>query len=514
MFDTALREAPLVVAADDADWFDPDWCEQVPEPVDIGQVPAAQSAASGWLALELDQVTADPARLSDADLIDTIVGFDRVTSWAAARQAALLAEFARRRPVDEAEPMRGETPSRYSGYAADEIGLALRLSRTAASTRLTMAEVLAADLPATHAAWESGTIDTLKARAIVEASYVLPREQRGALEARVLAKAGEQPVARLRAALRRAVLALDPGGAEDRFEQRRAQRRVVISPDQDEGMATLWALLSAHDATAAYQHLCGLARGLGAEDPRGMDARRADLLIDLLTGRDLPIPTPAITDPAITDPAITDPATTDPATTDPAPARNQVRAGRPSVSVIVPLTMLMGLDEEPGELVGYGPIPAALAREIAAEGTWRRLLTDPVSGALLDYGRTTYTPPAGLADFVRARDVHCRRPGCGQRAATADLDHAVPWPDGPTSESNLHSYCRHDHLVKTFAPGWKVLPNPDGTVTWTTPTGHTYTSQPYDYRPNPGPDPPGTPGLRNSGPATPPPHVEVDPPPF
>jgi hypothetical protein len=451
-----------VAAADGADWLDPVWLEQVPEPADIGQVPAAESAASGWLALELDQVTADPARLSDADLIDTIVGFERVNSWSAARQAALLAEFARRRPPDESGPIGRENPSRYGEYAADEVGLALRLSRPAADNRLTMAEVLAADLPATRAAWESGAIDSLKARAIIEASYVLPREQRGELEARVLPKAGEQPVARLRAVLRRAVLALDPGGAEDRYEQRRAERRVVVSPDQEEGMATLWALLSAPDATAAYQHLGDLARGLGADDPRGMDARRADLLVYLLTGRDLPAPTPA--DPP--------------------------RPGTPSVSVIVPVTMLMGLDEEPGELVGHGPIPAALAREIAADGTWRRLLTDPVSGALLDHGRTTYTPPAALADFVRARDVYCRRPGCGQRAATADLDHAVPWPDGPTSAANLYAYCRHDHLVKTFAPGWSVAPNSDGTLTWTTPTGHAYTSRPYDYRSASGLDPP------------------------
>jgi hypothetical protein len=87
----------------------------------------------------------------------------------------------------------------------------------------------------------------------------------------------------------------------------------------------------------------------------------------------------------------------------------------------------MGLDDEPGELVGHGPIPAGLAREIAAQGTWRRLLTDPASGALLDYGRTTYTPPTGLADFIRARDLHCRNPICGQPAARADLDHPPPF---------------------------------------------------------------------------------------
>ena len=100
----------------------------------------------------------------------------------------------------------------------------------------------------------------------------------------MLPRAGTQTLSQLRAALARAVLVLDPDGAAARHEQRRTDRRVVLGPDGD-GMATLWALLSAPDATAAYQRLCQLARGLGAEDPRGMDARRADLLIDLLTGR-------------------------------------------------------------------------------------------------------------------------------------------------------------------------------------------------------------------------------------
>ena len=43
---------------------------------------------------------------------------------------------------------------------------------------MTMAKVLAADLPATLAAWQAGTIDTRKAQAITETSYVLSGEQR------------------------------------------------------------------------------------------------------------------------------------------------------------------------------------------------------------------------------------------------------------------------------------------------------------------------------------------------
>ncbi|MGH3906693.1 MAG: DUF222 domain-containing protein [Pseudonocardiaceae bacterium] len=545
MFESTLdAEVPDAGAPGDEDWFDPAWLDEVSPFEGAEQIPVSACAPSGWVALELDHATADPAGLSDATLIDAIVGFDRVSSWASARQAGLLAEFARRRSPDYSQPTRCDVPSRGSDAAPDEVGLALRLSRTTATGRLIMAQTLAADLPATLAAWQAGTIDVLKARAITETSYVLAPEQRGALEARVLPRAGTQTLSQLRACLARAVLAIDPEGAAERHARRRQDRRVVLNPDAD-GMATLWALLSAPDATAAYQHLCQLARDLGAEDPRGMDARRADLLTDLLTGRRCAA-TPRSTDDDCTpgtaaertpatsgdpaDPHTTTPHTTTPQTPDadpdtpdqsghdcPTTRPTSTGPSKPLISVIVPITTLMGLDEQPGDLIGYGPIPAPLAREIAAGGTWRRLLTDPASGTLLDYGRSTYTPPDGLADYVRARDLYCRNPICNQRAATADLDHTIPWPEGPTSEHNLHARCRHDHLIKTFGAGWHVDQHPDGRVSWTTPTGHTYTSHPHDYRPDPHP-PPQASAPDTTAPLTPAAKTgadsEHDPPPF
>lgn len=518
VFDTVLGgEAPGVGAVVAEDWCDPEWGDEEPEPEEPEHVSVAQCVPSGWLALELDQCTADPAVLSDADLIDAIVGFDRIGSWAGARQAKLLAEFAARRPEENSSlPSRSELPSRYSEYAADEVGLALRLSRAAAANRLATARALVEELPATLSAWQSGTIDVRKAQAIAETSEFLEPEQRGVLEDRVLPRAGVQTLARLRAALARAVLMIDPHGAARRHEQRRADRRVVVRPDSD-GMASLWALLSAPDATAAYQRLGQLARTWGAEDSRGMDARRADLLVDLLTGRRC-----AATGTC----AAPDCDGGTPTSTE----RDHRRPSRPRgpatplVSVVVPITMLMGLDEHPGELLGYGPIPAPLAREIAAQGTWRRLLTDPATGALLDHGRTTYTPPAALADYVRARDMTCRHPTCGQRAVTADLDHTIAWPDGPTSADNLHASCRRHHRIKTHTPGWHVDQHPDATITWTTPTGHAYASQPHDYRtdPRPPPDtgPPGTtpghdqPGMTTGQDPPGPELPDLDPPPF
>jgi hypothetical protein len=93
---------------------------------------------------------------------------------------------------------------------------------------------------------------------------------------------------------------------------------------------------------------------------------------------------------------------------------------RPQINVSVALSTLLGTDEQPGELDGHGPIPADLARRLAADpsGTWRRLVTDEL-GHLVDYGRTTYEPPTDLAQFVIARDRTCRAPGCERPAATS-----------------------------------------------------------------------------------------------
>ena len=126
---------------------------------------------------------------------------------------------------------------------------------------------------------------------------------------------------------------------------------------------------------------------------------------------------------------------------------------------------------------------------------WRRLITDPLSGALLDYGRTTYRPPAALADFVRARDRYCRGPLCRQSAANCDLDHLQPWAEGgQTSEDNLNAFCGREHKLKD-APGWKIDVHPDGRLTWTTPTGHQLTIERWDYRPDPDPPPPPPPPI-------------------
>jgi hypothetical protein len=518
-----------------------DSCADIEHNDSVPPRPLSEIPTSGWLGVELDITTADPAALNDFDLVEAILAFDKMSSWALARQATLLAEFARRRPADSAEALQSDTACPASPYAADEIGVALRLSRGTAAARLLHAQLLDTELAATRQAWQDGHLDATKVRAILDATFWLDPTKTTAVQERVLPRAPQQTAAQLRAALGRAIIAVDPAGAAQRHQQARRGRRVAITPEPD-GMASLWALLTAPDALASYELLTRLARGMGADDPRGMDARRADLLAALLTGRltvaapdgdtdtdttpntaaDAEIPVADKPEPADPEPRLTpdtagsaDEASNVP---EPAPGRMPMPApvtpGKPLIQVVVPFDTLTGAAEYPGDLIGYGPIPAPLAREIAANGIWKRLVTDPLSGTLLDHGRTTYRPPAALADFIRARDAYCRYPTCRHRAADSELDHTIAYAHdgGHTSQYNLYDGCGHHHHLKHDAPGWTVTQHRDGRITWTTPTGHSYTSEPYDYRVSDDldlaafhrpPDPP---------PPQPAPEVDADPP--
>lgn len=83
--------------------------------------------------------------------------------------------------------------------------------------------------------------------------------------------------------------------------------------------------------------------------------------------------------------------------------------------------------------------------------------------------------------FIQCRDLKCRFPGCNRPAQYADIDHTVPWPRGRTHASNGKLYCREHHLCKTFRGGpngWRDEQLPDGTIVFTAPTGHSYTTKP------------------------------------
>jgi hypothetical protein len=145
-----------------------------------------------------------------------------------------------------------------------------------------------------------------------------------------------------------------------------------------------------------------------------------------------------------------------------------------SINVTIDLPTLLGVAENPAQLTGYGPIPASLARELAADGNWQRFITDPRSGELLDLGRKSYRPSQYLVDFLLARDRTCRFPGCRYPAHRSDIDHVTPWDEGgKTTPENLGALCRRHHRLKTHG-GWKVTSASDGSCEWISPTGKHY----------------------------------------
>jgi hypothetical protein len=91
-----------------------------------------------------------------------------------------------------------------------------------------------------------------------------------------------------------------------------------------------------------------------------------------------------------------------------------------------------------------------------------------------------YVPSRKLKHLVRARNQTCSAPACNAQAVYCDLDHTVPYPDGPTDQCNLNPKCRRHHRTKQ-ASGWKVTQPTPGTAVWTTPSGRTHTTTPTVY---------------------------------
>jgi len=127
------------------------------------------------------------------------------------------------------------------------------------------------------------------------------------------------------------------------------------------------------------------------------------------------------------------------------------------ILVTIPATTLLGMDDAPAMLDGLSPIPAELARELAAKSpTWQRILTDPITGAHLPVCADTYQPTAQMRLQLRLRHPLCAAPGCGRPTGLAaeddhilEYDHRHPDEGGRTSLWNLHRLCRRHHQLKT-----------------------------------------------------------------
>lgn len=391
-----------------------------------------------------------PDTARSRSLIDGIGVAQRAESRAAAQRLRLVAELFETRRAE-----RGEEPD----WAVDtwaavgaEIAAALRISLGMAGSYLHQGLAMLR-WPAVAAVFEAGEIDLATYRTIVYRTGLVTDEAAIAeIDGQLAARAPRWPSmtqGRLAREIDRLVGAVDPDAV--RRARERARERDVTVWQADDGTADLSARLFATDARLLDKRLDAMAATVCEADPRTKAQRRADSLGALAAGADRLMcrcgaaccPATAVTPAAVV------------------------------IHVVAEQGTVEGRSERPGYVVDSGElIPAELVRGIADSARLRPLARPD------DAAEPGYRPSAGLAAFVRARDLTCRAPGCDRPATQCDIDHTIPFAQGgATHASNTKCLCRFHHLMKTFW-GWRDRQLSDGTVIWQLPDGSTYVTMP------------------------------------
>jgi hypothetical protein len=247
----------------------------------VAEVLAPGPDLAGWLAA---QPTAD---LEDGALPGAAAAYRRLAAWAQAGELAAVAQLASRSAAADREDGAGPDgrPERITADACAQVSLALTMSQSAAQWWTGLAMDLQWRLPATGLALREGTIDLSRARVIVDATASLDDDKARAVEARVLPKASDQTTGQLRASVRRAVITVDPEGAERRREEAERQARVMLYPDPDGTASLSGQRLNGIRAAAAMARITALARALKADGADGgIDLLRSKVFIGLLLG--------------------------------------------------------------------------------------------------------------------------------------------------------------------------------------------------------------------------------------
>jgi hypothetical protein len=424
----------------------------------------------------------DPADLPDSwSRVEYLQRIERLEGFVAALKARAIVALAGEHP---------STSSTDEQHVIVELALARRVGPGAATTSLEVARALTTTFPDFATALAAGQISEWHCRELVTATRtvqdpaVLAR-----IGARVLPKARRLTPREFAREVAKAIAVLDrdlPARITAAREDRRVWTRELPDGMGFLGLIHDWPNIAAIHATLTtdgrtlQRHRGGAAAVRAGNDDARADSTRADALAARILGTATP-------DGAIT--------------WDPTPT--------------VELTLVMDLPTLRAEadhvaLLNDQPIPPALAREYADTArTWRRAVTDPVTGHLLDYGTRQYLPEP-LRRYVLARDGKCRTPICPTRSATRlQLDHAVPYPAGPSTPATTGPFCTRCHQLKTLDHLRLHDTASDGSATLTTAWGHTLHIPARPFLHDPLDDPPNS-----APPASAPTPPDDDPPPF
>ena len=384
----------------------------------------------------------DPEILSTAGLMDAAVAAKRLVAHAEAFQARVFARAERVIRAQDAGSSRGRAA------IESELGASLHLPPATLRTLLAESGSLCERFPETFALLSAGTVSWRQIKPLLDLTSCMSQAHARTVQQVVVGKMPQQSARTTYNQVQAAIHQADPEGAAERHAQRHLQRHLQVHPDID-GMATLRVYLKAQVALAVLAKVNATCRKRTKGDPRTLDQRRADTLTEMILTGD---PTGGGTTPAA------------------------------MVHVVVNVESLLGLDDTPAQLEGYGPITPAQARALTtAPGSQMRRLFVDAGGKLLRVDPHQYRPGAQLDRFLRLRERHCSFKGCTMPARRCDLDHMHAFAEGGcTCEQNLHPACRRHHQEKT-AGLWSVHREGDAIVWTSTTTGRRYVSHPEPY---------------------------------
>ena len=392
------------------------------------------------------------AQLGESGLVDVMADAIRLERAATARRLYAIGELFLRREAEQDDQDRENW--RIDGWAAvaAEVACAQGITRHKAAAQIQLATTLREELPKIAEVFAAGLVDYWVVSLI--ASRLL------LVEAADLARidtALARQVDRWNRLSRKKVIEKVDGWvvAVDNLAKRRdrtpdADREIGFTA-QNNGMVDVWGSLRGTAAAALDARFDELADTVCPDDPRTKAQRRADAAEPMAAGAD---------------------RLTCLCGKDDCPA-GAAPKGHVVVHVIADAATVYGDAPIPGYVSGYGALPPEMVRALVRTATLR-----PVAHPGEPDCEAGYRPSTALAEFIRCRDLTCRFPGCDAPAEVCDIDHTVPWPHGPTHPSNLKLACRHHHLLKTFYRTWTDVQQPDGTVIWTSPTGHQYVTEP------------------------------------
>jgi hypothetical protein len=423
----------------------------------LERVKAACAAAQARITAEFVESQAQAARRwrQRASECSRTGDFD---GWAAARDQARLAEFEEPREFDVGRHRSGRARISPGSGVSAQVGLARRESPARAGRIVGVSLALVRHLPHTHAALTRGVLSERRAEIVARGTSHLTPELREAVDRDVIGAhrdtCGAWGDRELERRVRACGIRLDAQAAVERARVAGTERRVTIRPIPDT-MAVVSAVLPVAQAVAVHAALmCAAAQAKASGDPRSQGQVMADTLTERVTGQ------------------------------------SAAEGLHVEVQLVMTDRTLLQSEDTPAHIPGYGPVPAAWARDLLGPRShskvWlRRLFTHPATGTLVAMESKRRLFPPALRRYLVARDGVCRTPWCD--APIRHADHVKPWAEGgSTTDSNGEGLCVTCNLAKEH-PGWRHSLEPPSprtttsshdphTVRITTPTGHTYTS--------------------------------------